>query len=442
MKSIKYILLFISVLLLNHTLLHAQSLKQEVLNFMKDYEKYSSFTNDGLSYEKDYENKFRSLFVGTGSKENLVFNDIEKDNKPPYISIREYIKDVRGDYPKGINVEVNVIKIGEQKVANRNRIEFEIEVKKNMFGLNKDDKIVKSDYELIFLLSYIQSKEEGDRIQIIEITAKGYPREPKGLFIGLNTSLGFANIGTKDFLNEKNTYGAWEQNGKFVINGGLEINYYFKNELLGLGARLNYASYKANFTMDKLEQEQIELTDVDDDLYQLIANGDSINEIIKLSYFEIPLFLKLRFVTQKIKILSQVYINIGPVFSINTSKKIETSGNFIYEGYYPEYHVVLSGIQEYGFENNKGFSTEPESELKSFNLAGLVEVGLNIPLIGEKLNMNIALSYQKGLANLSSKNEDYIFTWYPDKNNPLIDSRAKVSTSFFGLNIGIVYKVF
>ena len=154
------------------------------------------------------------------------------------------------------------------------------------------------------------------------------------------------------------------------------------------------------------------------------------------------MFLKIRLITHKTKGLNQFYINIGPVFSFGTSKTFETSGIFTYEGYYPEYHVVLSDIPVYGFYNDKGFSTKPESNLQSFSIAALIEAGINIPLVGEKLNVNLSILYQKGLLNLSSDDDNYIFTENPDNYNPLIDSRAKVSTSFFGLNVGILYKLF
>jgi hypothetical protein len=219
--------------------------------------------------------------------------------------------------------------------------------------------------------------------------------------------------------------------------------YYTNNELFGFGARLNYSSYKTDISLSELTQEHVDgLEDMDGDTYNLLSDGNTLKELASVSFFEVPLFLKLRFAFKNIKILNHVYMNVGPVISFSVAQEFETTGNFTYEGYYPEYHVLLYGIDEYGYYDNKNFSVTPESNMGSFNLSGFIEAGINIPLIGDKFNINVSLMYQKGLTNLSDEDEDYIFTRNIEDFNTLIDSREKISTSFFGLNIGLLYKLF
>jgi hypothetical protein len=122
-------------------------------------------------------------------------------------------------------------------------------------------------------------------------------------------------------------------------------------------------------------------------------------------------------------------------------KSVSTSGVYSYKGYYPDYHVVLEDIGYYGYVSDKPLESEPKSSIKSFNISLMSEVGMNMPLT-DKLNLNFSVLFQKGLLNLSGKNEDYIFSDGLNKTNPILDSRGKVSTLFFGINFGIMYKLF
>jgi hypothetical protein len=143
---------------------------------MKEYEKYASFTENGLVYEKDYEKKFEALFIRPVSKdeENQVFNDVDSLNKPSYISIREYIKKVRRIYPKGMNMDVNIKNIGVSESKN-GKERFEIKVHKKIYGLYAGKKILTMDYDMTFLLEYNGKKVEGDRIRIVKINGKRFP---------------------------------------------------------------------------------------------------------------------------------------------------------------------------------------------------------------------------------------------------------------------------
>lgn len=446
MKKIKYTTLVIITMIISHIPLQGQNtLKHDIINFMEKYEKYSSFTKDGLSYENKYESLFRSLFlvhktgISEEGKKYQVFNDI--DDKPPYLSNSNYVKKIRNNFPKGINVSLNIKSISKPKEINDYYSVVEVEVIKKLFGLTKDGKIYQKEFEMTFLIRRYKRKD-GVTLKIVSITAKGFPRAPSGLFIGLNIQPSATEISTNGFLNENNTYGNWSQDGSFTFGGGIEMNYYLEKPLLGVGARINYTSFKSTFGLESYNQTSVTLADMDKDTFDLDASGNAYSETVQYSFIDIPIFMKFRYVLNNIKFLNHVYINLGTVFSYGISKTISSEGVYTFKGYYPDYHVDLQDIEEYGFYTKKKFVSKPESQLKSFNISGLAEIGLNILLLGDKLNMNVSIIYQKGLLNLSRGNNDYLMTLGYNNYNALIDSRSKVSTGLFGLNIGILYKMF
>lgn len=447
MKKIKYIILLLVSTLIYQTSVYSQeSLKIEVVNFMDEYEKYSSFTIDGLSYEKAYEISFRDLFLPERLndpilKDHQVFNDLEEGSKPAYIAKEEYVRLAREKFPKGINIEIYIEDIKEQKKLDSHK-PVEVKVKKKLFGLNKSGKIYQKEYDLIYLIKYNIVNNEPSKLKIVSISAKGIPRKPTGLYVGVNLQPSLTKIGTDGFLNENSSYGNWSQEGKFKFNGGIEINYYLKDPSMGFGARINYSSYQAEFQLDSYTQNPVELVDIDNDSYHLLASGESLNESVSLSYIEIPIFFKYRFVLYKSNFLNHAYINLGPVFSFNISSSVNSDGKYTYEGYYPDYHVSLFDIPEYNFYTDKDFVSTPNSNLKTISLAGFAEVGINIPLLSDKLNMNIAILYQQGFMNLSEGNNDFILTSGYNNYNALVDSRSNVKTGLLGVNVGILYKIF
>lgn len=445
MRTTKYIILIIIAILIYHSSTFGQNnMKIEVINFMEEYEKYASFTKDGLSYEASYEKPFQQLFVRNNlsnkAKSYQVFNDIDTLVERPYIKASGYVKKISKNFPKGINVIINVIKIDKLK---ENRLA--VQVIKKVFGLTNSKEIYKKDFALVFIIKY-KEDENGQirQLKILKITAEGYPREPMGLYIGLNIQPAISSIATKDFLNSDNTYGNWTEKGKMTFSGGLEMNYYFeKYPFLGIGARINYTTYKSTFELSSFHQTPFkDQIDQDGDLFHLLAEGNNLNEETKLSFIEIPMFAKLRFILYDSKIFNHIFFNLGPVFSIGVSNSVIVDGTYTYRGYYPEYHVVLYDIPEYGYYTDTNINSTAESKTKSFNMSGLIEAGINIPLMGEALNMNLSVLYQKGFLNISETNDDYLLTEGYDKNNSILGSRSKVSTGLFGLNIGVLYKIF
>jgi len=445
MKTIINIGLVFTIIFVISTqqILFAQNtLKSDVIEFMGKYKKFSSFTEDGLNYNKDFEKEFKALFErGKDVNKNYqVFNDVDTTHKPPYISKEKYINLLKGYFPKGINVDIRITSIGKPKNVNAHT-NIIVDVKKKMLGLNKNGKIIKMDYNLSFKLKYRKKLEKGKRLKIISIDNRKYPRETTGFNMGLNVVPGYTRITSKEYLNKKNENGTWHQTGEPSFQAGLEVNHYFKNENYGFGARINYVNYRSTYTIDEVKQMDTLLSDIDKDTYYLVSSGASLKEEASVSWISIPVFFKYRYVLHKSKWLGHIYFNVGPEFSFIINQNFETSSKFTYKGYYPEYHVMLENIEEYGFEENYENKTATESDIKSFNLSLLAEAGVNIPL-NNKLNFNFSVLFEKGLLNLSNQNDDYIFTIGPDNQNSLLDSRNKVSTLFFGFNIGLMYKLF
>ncbi len=449
MKSVKKIIWVIAIIIINQSISYGQSnLQEETINFFKEYERYASFTNDGLSYEKSFENEFKNLFKSRGLSDNIkdfqIYNDLIEMESYPYVKVREYIKDVQGNYPKGINVGVTVDEIGVVIDKKSGESEFRAYITKSLFALNMDGKIYKREFSLNFLLSYKNENNEISNLEIINITAKDYAREVSGLYLGINLQPAITKIATKEFLNSNNTYGNWTEKSGVSFGGGFEANYYLTNiPYLGIGARLNYFVYSASFELDSFNQEIIYgKKDISDDEYNLYASGKNVTEEVRLKYIEIPVYGKLRKNLYNVKYINQVYVNLGLVFSVQTTSSVETKGFYTYKGHYPEYNVLLYDIPELGFYTNKEITQTTVSNIDSFNMSALVELGLNVPIIEDWLNLNFSFLYQKGFLNLSASNNNYILTDGFENNKSLIDSRSQVKTSLFGVNIGILYKLF
>jgi hypothetical protein len=108
------------VFMIGQVSLFAQSnLKSDVMDFMGNYEKFSSFTEDGLSYNNMYEMKFRDLFERNG-KNYQVFNDVDSVHIPCYLSKERYVSLVRKNFPKGVNVNIVVKKISKPRKSKGN----------------------------------------------------------------------------------------------------------------------------------------------------------------------------------------------------------------------------------------------------------------------------------------------------------------------------------
>jgi hypothetical protein len=125
--------------------LNAQTvLVDSVINLVERYEKYASFTDDGLSFNESYTTPFSNLFVrrnelSKNGYEMQVFNDINEFDKEKYYTISAYHEKLKSVFPKGINVSMNITDLGEVQPLGGYYKRVDIEVIKTIYGLRASD---------------------------------------------------------------------------------------------------------------------------------------------------------------------------------------------------------------------------------------------------------------------------------------------------------------
>lgn len=419
---------------------YSQDFKMDVIDFMEKYEMYSSFTKDGLSFEKDYMRQFSMLFKKRNDK--VVYNDIDS-TESIFLSPTQYPIIAENKFKKGINVTIEIQELYPPKEIGANRFEIIVHARKHLFGLkeisNSESKIRNYEYNLVFLLEYSKNARE-DKISIIKIySPRDYQYFP-GIHVGLCLQPTFSNIQSKDFQNSSNSLSGWEQNGGFVFNFGLEAKVYTSNPKINYGVRLMYSSYKTTIELSDFTQQDKLMSDGDNDTYFLLYEGRNIEEQINVRYLEIPVFYSYVHEFLNHRSINHIYANIGPSLGFQFSSAYDNSGVSTHEGYYPAYHVILYDIPQYGYYSNYAFNNSSEVSLNKFNISGYLEAGINLNII-QMLSVEAGLFANIGLLNLSQGNSNYLFSNGFDDYTSLIESRSNVKTRSYGLNISLKYKI-
>jgi hypothetical protein len=429
--------------------LNAQTaLVDSVVNLVERYEKYASFTEDGLSFKESYGVPFANLFVrrnelSVNGYKMQVFNDINEFDNEKYYTLSAYSEKLESVFPTGINVSMNITDLGEVRSLGGYYKRVDIKVIKTIYGLRaSDEKIIKKDEKLLFKIKFRGNEGNYSNFKIITIESQKYPLPAEGLHIGLNIQPGISTIGSTGVIAQYENYSNFSYESATGFGFGFEGVYYFENiPFLAVGARLNYRLYKTNLDLTQIQQESSLVEDVDNDKYSLNLNATNLKETISLSFIEIPVFVKGKYDFSGFAYVNHVYANFGPVFLIAVSENILTSGHYELKGYYPDYHIQLFDIPFYGFQTYDREDLKTNSNLKKFTIAAFAEIGLNIPVIRDKISVDFAVNYQKGLLNLSSQQKNYLAAEV-GQTNTIIDSRESVNADFLGISFSVMYRLF
>lgn len=414
-----------------------QNTELDIITFIEKYEKYSSFTDDGFEFNHDYEKKFRNLFIA--NNELIVFNDLGGTAENTFYSPVGYVKRANLLYKKGINVSIEIIDISSP-VKVKDKYEVEVGIKKSLFGLNNAKEIYNKEFELKLIIQYPQSQINNINFKIAQIYNEESYQELSGFHVGVCLQPSLANLKGKDWSNSSNEYAGWDQSSSFVFNFGFEFKVYTRNPKINYGARLLYSTYKTSVSLLDYKQQTVYLSDIDNDQFYLSMNANKLNENVSVSFIEIPIFYSYTHQLLNMKRINHIYANIGPSFGIQISNNYTSTGLSTHTGYYPEYHVVLYDIPEYGYLSNYNYDVEGKTKIKSFNVSGMLEAGVNF-YIANKLSLDAGVFANIGLLNLSENNESYYYSSALNAYNSVLDSRSKIKTSSYGLNLCIKYKI-
>lgn len=235
--------------------------------------------------------------------------------------------------------------------------------------------------------------------------------------------------------------GIYDDENWNITNGigvNFEIGYLSKfNKIFGFGFGLGNSSYTTELTSSSLAYSSDD-TDIDYDDYVKETTISEISEKILINYFDIPIFLE--FSNTNIDKIG-FYGRVGVKVSFPFSKSLTSGGYATYEGYYPQYDVLLYDIPELGFET-KPIYTNTEITINPVNISGFVSVGATYPL-SNILIIKLGVNANFGLMEISKeKADDYENTKYDGNYNKLLGNpNAKTTTRSFGIEIGLIYNL-
>lgn len=249
----------------------------------------------------------------------------------------------------------------------------------------------------------------------------------------LNVVPSSSYVFNKDIYNSDN----WNPKNGFGVN--FEVGYFGKfSRIIGYGFGLGYSSFSTEITSAPQEGTASE-SDIDSDEYTQLIQTSEITEKTKLGYFDIPIFIE--FSTINIDKIG-FYGRAGLKLSIPLSKTFTSSGQASYEGYYDQYNVVLYGIPELGFDNDKPIYSNTEMTLKPINVSALLSAGITYPL-SNYLILRLGANANFGLLEISDKKaSDYNSTMVDGNYNKLLENpNSTTVTKAFGIEVGIIYNL-
>ncbi len=253
----------------------------------------------------------------------------------------------------------------------------------------------------------------------------------KGIYLNITPS--FSAIVNKDIFDDEN----WEINNGFSVN--FEVGYFTKiSEIFGFGFGLGTSSFSTEIKSSAM-MFNYEDTDIDGDNYSKMVGASAITEKTLINYLDIPLFLELGNTN-----INKVgfYSRLGVKISFPISNSVTPTGIASYEGYYPQYHVLLYGIPELGFDTGLPIYENTEMEINPVNLSAFLSAGITIPL-SNYLILKFGANANFGLMEISKqKSDDYDKSKYDGNYNKLLENpNSKTYTRTYGFEVGLIYNL-
>jgi hypothetical protein len=430
-------LLFMAKTIPAQEIAHGQNAFNSAKSIIEQYQKYSSFTEDGERISTEYTSLFLSLFKNPNL--NLVFNDINPQLTPSNtIVVNQYVNDLRNNFPTGLDV---VIDIESMEVVSHsaikkthNRYQLFVKANKEIYGLSKLKYIHNFKGQLFFELEYLLQDNGTIYMQIVNIyDLQSYTNHItntrlKGFHIRLNVEPSGSRLLSQTFTDNN----LWIQTPEISYNYGVNFSWYF-NRHFGVSLGASKVQYMSRFGLKSFSgQSSTQMIDKDDDIYYPVVEITDLTELNTLDYLELPILLNFRTGGNKVVL----YLDLGLAYGLSLNSSYSIEGVVKRMGNYPEYDVVFEDIPEYGFETvildgNEKWSTNKR------NLTGIGKLGLSIPLTySSHLRIGGSVSYGLDdiLYNKPKHSEDFIST------TGTIPS--KIQLFRVGIEVGLSVKVF
>lgn len=400
-----------------------ETIKQNATSLLLDYERAFQLigSSDISTEEKTYFSEdLKTLFQ---SGEVQVYNDLVEKSTDKFISINEYIKIYKEDYPNsvsGFSINSDSMNFGNVEEIDK---EYRISVVANKFfsGIYHGEQKQVYSGDQIFTITF--REEDGDyidfsikgidlnykdfdgvnskKIQSIKNAANVKPIRRVGSIITLSSYNGISNIKSQNIINQTmaSELNEWEITPHFTQAYSI-LYYKYKTNHFGYYTGLGISSYETSYSLTGNFAGEL-TTDINDD--DFIPRVDaSIDSAVSLNYISVPLGIEV-----DIDIKKQVafYFNTGLVLSARYSSEYTLTGDYYeYYGYYPEHDQKMQElhIEELGFYSEHNIFRKNSADVNLLNVSGFISIGAVIKTgyftafkIGPYLNRGL-FSVQKG----------------------------------------------
>ncbi|MCH8903498.1 MAG: hypothetical protein IIA45_06255 [Bacteroidetes bacterium] len=429
-------------------------IEKGVIQLLNSYEKYAGLTVNGRWISFEYIAELEKLFINSPVNTSLV-NDIDFElMMPEYISLKTYTELVSKWYYGGLDIKLSVKDISEMKKSGLAKKEYTVYaiVEKKVDGLYQDKYIHREINTLYFIISFTKQQQALFNFHIVDIK-RNKPeriehkdvRPKKNFYASVNYVSSFTRI-KNDISANSGIYGNWSSESQFGHNAGIDLSYFINERTssalgavkIGFGAGFGFSIFKNSIYLSSYENSFSDI-DKDGDNFEKRISIDNINELNSLTYIDIPVSLKLKYpLTSRIS----VFLDLGTKFSFLQSYEYRITGSATYEGYYPDFNVVLSNIAEYGFYTDKAFSAKSNDLIqKQNNVSAFGTLGVSIPL-GSHTTFNIAAHFVNGFSDISDiSSTDYQLSRNVGEYNSLLfGSSSRVALQSYGLFVGLSFK--
>ncbi len=245
--------------------------------------------------------------------------------------------------------------------------------------------------------------------------------------LALNLMLGDSRIASENIVD--NPY--WTDNQDMGYHGGILLTFQYSN-FLAFMVGANLSSYEASFQLenfDNANQEKELLTDKDGDIFYRIIQANVV-EKNSIGAIEIPLFVNFSYLNYK---RFSLYTNLGTYFSLITHSEYSVEGHANHVGYYPDYHVILYNLEEYGFTNDDVNEGGEWNIQNNFSIAAHVGVGVKMK-VSKNLNISFGAGTKFGISDLGYSEAKHINDFITTVGEP-----GKTTIRIDGLQLNINY---
>ena len=249
---------------------------------------------------------------------------------------------------------------------------------------------------LIFSFVDMQNKEIilGDIDRLLVIMEYNAMKNPDPWSLILNLLAGRSDVANKSKESDQ----FWNSKGESGLGAFLEIEYLLTKNI-GLGVGIGYNTYANSSYLKEFNnygQNYIQRIDNDNELYYLYNDVNSVQEKTKVKAISFPFKLKFHFFPGK---KLGLFTDFGIKMTYVSSANVVANGNSTWQAYYPQYHIVLYDLPEYGFVPYNINSENSLIDYEKLQYSFIASLGISFS-IKKQFNIDLGVYFDQGISDL------------------------------------------